>query len=321
MKKRIFLASVIGSLVFGSAALFAQDSQTGNGKNGNGNGADEPPAAGIHWAKGEGGKQANPFGAGPVKLLNWYGGPVQRNATTVTPIFWGPSWGTNPGDKISGLNVFYTGVSGSHYIGTNTEYSDGTGSVTNLVSLNASIIDTSAAAGGNSTSTILNEVCKAVTNSGTPLVPNGYYPVYVDLPRGSAGYCAWHSAGSCGSTPIQFGFFFKLDGDAGCTPGGSTGSIAGDPTKPNSQGLANLANVSGHELSEMLTDPRLNAWYDRSGNENADKCAWTFGSTLLTFPGGSTWKIQGNWSNNAYNNNKGYTSGTTFERGCIDGTN
>ena len=27
----------------------------------------------------------------------------------------------------------------------------------------------------------------------------------------------------------------------------------------------------------MLTDPQLNAWYDQQGDENADKCAWTFG--------------------------------------------
>ena len=47
----------------------------------------------------------------------------------------------------------------------------------------------------------------------------------------------------------------------------------------------------------MLTDPRLNAWYDRQGAENSDKCAWTF-SGLVTI-GGQTWKIQGNWSNAA----------------------
>ena len=32
-------------------------------------------------------------------------------------------------------------------------------------------------------------------------------------------------------------------------------------------------------LEETATDPDLNAWYDRRGYENADKCAWTFGTT------------------------------------------
>ena len=49
----------------------------------------------------------------------------------------------------------------------------------------------------------------------------------------------------------------------------------------------------------MLTDPQLNAWYDQKGDENADKCAWTFNG-LVTI-GGQSWKIQGNWSNAAAN--------------------
>src|SRR5207248_400064 len=104
-------------------------------------------------------------------------------------------------------------------------------------------------------------------------VPNGYYPVYSDQRRGNAGYCAWHSSGTINGIRVQFGFFFKLDGDPGC-----------DPQAPSSlghsQGLSALANVSGHELSEMLTDPQLNAWYDQKGDENADKCAWTFNGTV-----------------------------------------
>jgi hypothetical protein len=34
-----------------------------------------------------------------------------------------------------------------------------------------------------------------------------------------------------------------------------------------------------HELDETLTDPYLTAWYDASGAESADKCAWTWGVT------------------------------------------
>ena len=35
----------------------------------------------------------------------------------------------------------------------------------------------------------------------------------------------------------------------------------------------------------MLTDPRLDAWYDQKGSENADKCAWTFGQTFISSNG------------------------------------
>ena len=47
---------------------------------------------------------------------------------------------------------------------------------------------------------------------------NGYYPVYTDIARGNAGYCAYHSVGTCGGMRVQFAYFFKLDGDAGCDP-------------------------------------------------------------------------------------------------------
>ena len=49
------------------------------------------------------------------------------------------------------------------------------------------------------TSAILAEVCKVITNP----VANGYYPVYVDSPRGHAGYCAWHSYGTCNGVPSR----------------------------------------------------------------------------------------------------------------------
>ena len=75
----------------------------------------------------------------------------------------------------------------------------------------------------------------------------------------------------------------------------------------DSQGLAAIANVSGHELAEALTDPSSpGAWYDSAGLENGDKCAWTFNVDSVTFPNSSIWKIQGECSNAAYNEGTGY---------------
>jgi len=124
------------------------------------------------------------------------------------------------------------------------------------------------------------------------------------------GYCAYHSYGSCGPTPVQFAFFFNLDGDPGCDPQ--------DTTTGHSQGLAALANVSGHELSEARTDPRNGGWYDSSGQENGDKCSWTFNVPFVTFPNGSSWKIQGEWSNKAYDGGTGYPN-SSGQKGCLDG--
>jgi len=66
-----------------------------------------------------------------------------------------------------------------------------------------------------------------------------------------------------------------------------------------------MASILAHELEEATSDPDLNAWYDRRGYENADKCAWTFG-TQSTAPNGAkynmgfagrNWLIQQNWVN------------------------
>jgi hypothetical protein len=276
----------------------------------------EPPMLGKHWAKGQAKPDAG-AGARPVNLV-YHNGPVVTTSSVVHPIYWGTRWSNTgfSGDKIAGLDLFYGGANNTSYLGTNTEYTQAGGAfVTKALSLGSHFIDTSAApSGAPQTSAILAEVCKAAAGQ---IVTNGYYPVYVDTPRGSTGYCAWHSWGKCGNTNIQFAFFFNLDGDGGCDPA--------DNETGHSQGLAALANVSGHELSERQTDPQGNAWYDKQGAENSDKCAWKFGGNAVTFANNSIWKIQGNWSNSAYNLNQGYVDDTYYTgqkiRGCVDGTN
>jgi len=242
-------------------------------------------------------------GQGRTQLLVWHGGNVMHS-TKVVPIFWGSSWGSSSfaGDKISGLDYFYSNVHGTGYANTNSEYTDGSGqqvSTTDISNLGHVTDSSPTSSGAPSTNQVLAEVAKMTNNSP---VEDAYYPVYSDKPRGSAGYCAWHSSGTIGSTRVQFAFFFSLDGDPGCDPQ-ATGT-------GHSQGLSALANVSGHELSEMLTDPQLDAWYDQKGAENSDKCAWTFSANVTI--GNQLWKIQGNWSNAAANANSGYAN-----RGCI----
>jgi hypothetical protein len=273
-----------------STATSDLDPQTGHGSH-------EPPILGAHQARG-----SRPSGGGSNPQLQYKGGTIMTNVV-VQPIYWGTSWSNASfaGDKITGLTAEYNAFAGSAYARTNTEYTGSNGTVTGTsIAIAPNLIDTSAGPrNAPQTSAILAEVCKMIANPS----PDGYYPVYTDTPRGHAGYCAWHSWGSCNGVNVQFGFFFNLDGDPGCDP--QSPSSTG-----HSQGLAALGNVTGHELSEMLTDPQINAWLDRQGAENADKCAWTFNG-LVTI-GSQSWKIQGNWSNAAANARTGYEN-----VGCI----
>ena len=261
----------------------------------------DPPMLGVHWAKG-----AQPGGTSSSPDLLIHQGGIMSSPTTVQPIFWGTSWGNASfvGDKISGIESFYSAVGGSHYLATTNEYTDLSGNhVSTSVSRASSIIDTSAApARAPKTSAILAEVCAKIANPS----PNAYYPVYTDAPRGHAGYCAWHSWGTCNGVNVQFGFFFSLDNDSGC-------DVAASGSR--SQGMASLVNVSGHELSEMLTDPRGVGWTDSSGSENSDKCAWVFDQPAQ-LSDGSTWTIQGNWSNAAYDSNTGFAN-RSGQNGCL----
>ena len=257
---------------------------------------------GHAWAKG----QLN-HTARPTKSANMtnHGGEIMPTAVTEA-IFWGTSFANYSGDKMTGLDTWYQGHGGSAYAGTVNEYSGTNGQVTSSTTHIGHVVDTSAASGGGNSSAILNEVARVV---GTSAVHNGYYAVYTDLPRGNAGYCAWHSSGTVNGVVVQFAFFWNLDGDPGCDPQDTSGL--------HSQGLAALANVTGHELSEARSDPASpGAWYDSSGAENSDKCAWTYGAPLLTFSNGSQWKIQGNWSNAKYTAGTGYPN-SSGQRGCI----
>jgi hypothetical protein len=246
--------------------------------------------------------------------MTYHGGKIMPTVVTKS-IFWGPKWtgSTFAGDKITGLDSWYSGHANSNYARISDEYTGTNGTVGASGTHQGHIIDTTTASSGASTSTILAEVCKQVTAGSIVPDPagNGYYAVYTDVKRGSAGYCAYHSAGTCAGKLVQFAFFFDLDGDSGCDPG--------DTTTGHLQGLAALANVTAHELAEARTDPASpGAWYDSSGAENGDKCAWAFNVPSVTFSNGTNWKLQGEWSNAAFTAGTGYPN-RSGQRGCLDG--
>ena len=269
----------------------------------------EPPAHGHgHDGGGDVGNAGGKGGRGGGSAdMTFHGGAILLTAV-VQPIFWGSSWAKYSGDKMTGIDSFYAGFGGSDYAKASDEYTGTNGQIGPTVSSHAHVVDTSAASGGGSTSAILAEVCKMIPSPDPS--GNGYYPVYTDLPRNGADYCAYHSYGTCKGIPVQFGFFWDLDGDTPCGPDDTSGL--------HSAGLAALANAGGHELSEARTDPTFGAWYDASGNESADKCAWTYGAPLVTLSNGSQWKLQGLWSNAAYNAGKGYAN-SSGQKGCLSG--
>lgn len=72
--------------------------------------------------------------------------------------------------------------------------------------------------------------------------------------------------------------------------------------------------IFGHvnlEHMEAVTDAHLNAWYDSSGNEIGDKCAWNFGP--LSLDGG---KANEEWNGHYYLVQQ---EGSNSKAGCTQG--
>jgi hypothetical protein len=260
---------------------------------------------GLHGAP-EHLNQAKGHGGGGSPLMTFHGGTV-LTASKTEAIFWG-NW-TSPGDKITGLDSFFAGFGGSHYAGDSTEYAGSNGQVTSSSTYLGHVLDTSAVPNkALTTNSAVAEACKITGNNPDP---SALYLIYTSTGAGHVSYCAWHSWGSCSNGAlIQVAYMPNLDGIAGCDPG--------DTLTGHSQGLSALANVTAHELSETITDPRGNGWFDSGNQENGDKCAWSFPAAAepVTFSNNTSWYVQGEWSNAAYNAGTGYPNRSN-QLGCL----
>jgi hypothetical protein len=118
--------------------------------------------------------------------------------------------------------------------------------------------------------------------------PLGIYFVFTSNFPSGGNFCAWQGATSVGGTPIAVAYMPNTTNVAGCNPQNLYG-LSG------SEGLRSLANVTAHEFMEAITDPLISAWYDSSGSEIGDKCAWKFAAPVSL--GGSSWQLQEEWSN------------------------
>jgi hypothetical protein len=247
----------------------------------------------------------SPPGAGGGSSANdmtLHGGNVLQTAKAYS-IFWG-SYGS---DIQSGMTTFFQGFSGSTIAKASTEYyGTSNGFVSGNTSYGGAFSESSTPPRrALSTSSAVAEACKVTNNAPDA---NGVYFIFTSTGAGHVSYCAWHSWGTCSNgAPVQVAYMPNIGGQAGCDPGSDVTS--------ESQALAALANVTSHEFSEAITDPRGTGWTDSSGSENGDKCAWSFHNDV-NFSNGSVWKLQMEWSNKANDAGTGYLN-RSGQPGCL----
>jgi len=305
--KRI-LTSLIAT-AFAATTLFAQNELShGNGNGDAANAASERPIV-VHRLHGTPPKAGSGNAGTTGNGIDFHGGPVMVNGVNMYYIWYG-NWA--PYSNANGILTNFAGhIGGSPYFNINTTYFDGANvNVKNVVAYAGSYTSTYAAA--NPTNLTSNDIWNIVTNAfshGLAQDPNGVYFVLTAPGVGQTNganssflsqYCGWHTASTYSGNWIKYSFVGDANGVWGCT--GYSGAT------PNGDiGADAMASVIAHELEEATTDPLITAWYDSSGAENADKCAWTFG-TVFTEPNGSKanmtlgtmdYRIQQNWVNAA----------------------
>jgi hypothetical protein len=94
-------------------------------------------------------------------------------------------------------------------------------------------------------------------------------------------YCAYHGFFNSGSNAVKYSIE-PYPSCGGCQVSGWTP-------------VQNQEHFVCHETREAVTDQQLNAWFDRSGNEADDKCAWS----PTPFIGTGGYSYQYEWSNAA----------------------
>jgi hypothetical protein len=288
----------------------------------------------VHIQRTPAGAQAHAAAigaAGTGNGINYWGGPVVP-AEHVVSIYWakstifsgGPTAGTSSTSSTDGslVGTYLNSLGGSNYYNINTTYTDTVGgghTVANSLNYTGFWADNgpTAPASGSSPSdaAIQAEIVNYFTTTKTAPDPATVYAVFsasgVNLGGGAyTSYCAYHGYFAYnGSTVLYAAMPYDYNPSCNLLNGSPNNDPGGDAE----------VNVLSHELEEANTDPQLNAWYDTTGAENGDKCAWNFGTEFLSTKngsgyanitvGGRDYLVQQNWLNaNGGGCYQGYTS-------------
>ena len=235
--------------------------------------------------------------------INYNGGPVMHGTVNVYFIWYG-TWGAEYTKASAIINDWANAIGSSPYENINTTYGDTTGNVSGQIHYGGFALDAGSQGTSLSDNSIAAIVSSALASQALPVDTNGVYMV-LTAPgvKETSGfltqYCGWHTYGTYNGNNIKYAFIGDASGPSlGACAEQTASSPNGDPA------VDAMISVMSHELEESASDPNLNAWYDASGEENADKCAWTFGTTYQSngamgnmHLGTRDFLIQRNWLN------------------------
>jgi serine protease len=260
-------------------------------------------------------------GGGGSNNLFYHGG-VSGMGVETTPsvyvIFYGSQWSNDPSGEAALVESFLSGVGGSSWLNSVTQYCEGVASGTitcgsagtragNPTGILAGVwSDNGAAAPSSPTqSQLAAEAVAAATHFGnTTQASNAsaQYVIATSTGHNSSGfgtqYCAYHSTASSSFGYVAYTNLPYIT-DAGASCGANFNGLGAN---------AGITIVEGHEMAETITDQFPNVgWLDSRGGENGDKCAWISSgqgaSAFVTISTG-VFPVQSLWSN-AFNSGSG----------------
>jgi len=264
---------------------------------------------------------ARPGGGGTG--ISYHGGPVLLSGTNVVAIYWstpanapiyqgGPTSGSGTGAQDGSLvGYFLRNLGGSPYFNINSTYTNGTTAhIANVVNYTGFWANaaTNAPSGTTSVSDAqMIAMLQSGFNSGAITYDaSTLYAIFtsgkVNLGGGfGTQYCAYHTHGTVSIGGVNKTILYAAQPYNNAYPGACTEGTA----SPNGDAGADAeVNTLAHEIEETTTDMMANAWFDNRGYENADKCAWNFGSTYTSNGGVANMQIgtkqfliQQNWIN------------------------
>ncbi|HZS48372.1 MAG TPA: hypothetical protein VFC63_25100 [Blastocatellia bacterium] len=233
--------------------------------------------------------------------ISYHGGPIMLNTPNLYYIWYG-NWSNNTAPTI--LVDFALNLGGSPYYKINSTYYNSAGThATGNIGYAGETTDNYSHGTSLSDSAVQAIVSAAITSGRLPKDSNGIYMVLTSADVNETSgfctqYCGWHTYATISGTNIKYAFVGN--------PDRCPSACEAQTTSPNGNaGADGMASIIAHESEEAVSDPNLNAWYDRTGAENADKCAWTFGTTYTTANGSKAnmklgtrdFLIQQNWEN------------------------
>jgi len=230
--------------------------------------------------------QARPGGGGGSLLVN-HGGPV-LTAPQVVFIFWGFGTGTSYTTGVQ--NFRNSGI--APYTKMLAQYSSAASSSTSYSQGTANDkFDTSTPPQNVTDAIVQSEVTKYF---GGAEDASTVYEVVIPMTSYSSNgtsdscggpnlaYCAYHGNFADGSRDVKYAII-PYPSCSGCQSAGFSDN-------------QNTDHFVVHETREATSDPDLNAWYDRRGNEADDKCAWSPTPFIDNTTG---FAYQYEWSNSA----------------------